>query len=70
MDNFRRSPGTGVVNVSPRRTLTLRERLYLTEIVRGLALTTYRFWRNLAIHSLHAPPLSVIDGGAVARQPG
>jgi NADH-quinone oxidoreductase subunit I len=40
--------------VSPARRLTLAERLYLPEILRGLGLTIWRFWRNLALHALHA----------------
>lgn len=31
----------------------LWERLYFPEIFRGLVVTGYRFWRNLAIHILH-----------------
>lgn len=37
-----------------REELTLAERLYVPEILRGLAVTTYRFWRNLGLHVLHA----------------
>ena len=33
--------------------MSLWERLYLPEVMRGLAVTGYRFWRNLIIHSLH-----------------
>jgi NADH-quinone oxidoreductase subunit I len=40
--------------VTPARTLSVVERLYLGEIARGLGVTTYRFWRNLALHVLHA----------------
>jgi len=40
--------------VNPVRHLSLMERLYLREIVRGLGVTTYRFWRNLTLHILHA----------------
>ncbi len=29
------------------------ERIYLWEILRGLALTAWHFWRNLALHILH-----------------
>src|SRR6266550_2015951 len=32
--------------------MTLWERLYFPEIMRGLFVTGYRFWRNLAIHIL------------------
>ena len=34
--------------------MSLWERAYLPEIVRGLSVTGYRFWRNLSIHILHA----------------
>ena len=34
--------------------LSLWERAYLPEIVRGLSVTGYHFWRNLSIHILHA----------------
>ena len=38
-----------------RRTeMTLSERLYVGEILRGLVVTGYRFWRNLSLHALHA----------------
>ena len=33
--------------------MSLWERLYLPEIIRGLGVTGYRFWRNLAVHTLH-----------------
>lgn len=34
--------------------MTWWERLYIPEIVRGLTVTTYHFWRNLSLHVLHA----------------
>ena len=34
-------------------TMSLWERVYVPEIVRGLSVTGYHFWRNLAIHILH-----------------
>ncbi len=37
-----------------RQEMSLLERLYVTEIVRGLMVTCYRFWRNLSLHTLHA----------------
>ena len=37
-----------------REALTLWERLYLPQIVGGLVIIIYRFWRNLALHALHA----------------
>ncbi len=32
--------------------MSLWERLYFPEVFRGLMVTGYRFWRNLAVHSL------------------
>ena len=32
--------------------MSLWERLYFPEVIRGLTVTGYRFWRNLAIHFL------------------
>jgi len=49
---LRSAPKVRLVN--PVRKLSLVERLYLGEIARGLAVTTYRFWRNLSLHVLHA----------------
>jgi NADH-quinone oxidoreductase subunit I len=57
-----------VRNVSQRTALTLVERLYLREIARGLTLTTYRFWRNLTIHALHAFGLGKERSAAVTIQ--
>jgi len=34
--------------------MSLWERAYVPEIVRGLSVTGYHFWRNLSIHILHA----------------
>src|SRR5881398_1007126 len=34
--------------------MTWWERLYVPEIIRGLTVTTYHFWRNLSLHVLHA----------------
>ena len=36
-----------------RDELTLWEQLYLPQIVGGLMVIIYRFWRNLALHTLH-----------------
>ncbi len=58
----------GVRRVGTRRSLTLSERLYLPEIFRGLAVTTYHFWRNLALHSLHALGLARDRKAAVTVQ--
>ena len=37
-----------------RDALTLWEQLYLPQIVGGLMIIIYRFWRNSALHMLHA----------------
>jgi NADH-quinone oxidoreductase subunit I len=37
-----------------RQEMSLLERLYVTEILRGLFVTCYRFWRNLSLHAFHA----------------
>ncbi len=37
-----------------RSEMTFGEKLYLGEILRGLVVTMYRFWRNLGLHGLHA----------------
>jgi len=37
-----------------RTALTLWEQLYLPQIVGGLVIIIYRFWRNLTLHALHA----------------
>ena len=34
--------------------MSLWERAYVPEIVRGLSVTGYHFWRNPSIHILHA----------------
>ena len=39
--------------VARRSELTLLERWYVTEILRGLVVTGYRFWRNLTLHAVH-----------------
>ena len=41
-----------------RDALTLWERLYLPQIVGGLMIIIYRFWRNLILHALHAVGLA------------
>jgi NADH-quinone oxidoreductase subunit I len=33
--------------------MTLWERVYVPELMRGLVVTGYHFWRNLALHILH-----------------
>jgi NADH-quinone oxidoreductase subunit I len=50
--------GADVIDVSAPRDLSVGERLYVREIVGGLAVTMYRFWRNLALHALHAVGLA------------
>ena len=34
--------------------MTVLERMYIPEILRGLVVTMTHFWRNLALHGLHA----------------
>jgi NADH-quinone oxidoreductase subunit I len=51
-----------------RSEMTLSERLYLGEILRGLAVTMYRFWRNLSLHALHAVGLFKQVKAAVTTQ--
>ncbi len=50
--------------------MSLWERLYFPEVFRGLMVTGYRFWRNLAIHSLQkfglAQRFQRIDHGAIS----
>jgi NADH-quinone oxidoreductase subunit I len=41
-----------------RDAMTLWERLYLPQIVGGLVVIIYRFWRNLSLHALHAVGLA------------
>jgi NADH-quinone oxidoreductase subunit I len=57
-----------VRQVSPSRSLTLSEKLYIPEILRGLSVTTYRFWRNLTLHTLHAVGLARSVKAAVTVQ--
>jgi NADH-quinone oxidoreductase subunit I len=51
-----------------RHDLTFAERLYLPEIIRGLMVTSYRFWRNLSLHALHAVGLARNRRAAVTVQ--
>jgi len=51
-----------------RSEMTLLERLYIGEILRGLAVTMYRFWRNLSLHALHAVGLFKNVKAAVTTQ--
>ncbi|MBI4227102.1 MAG: NADH-quinone oxidoreductase subunit I [Candidatus Omnitrophica bacterium] len=51
-----------------KRELTFWERMYLPEIIRGVALTSRHFVRNLAIHTLHAVGLAKHRSAAVTYQ--
>lgn len=48
--------------------MTLWERAYFPEVFRGLAVTGYRFWRNLVVHSLHLFGLAKQIEGAITVQ--
>ncbi len=48
--------------------LTLAERLYLPEVVRGVAITTRHLVRNLALHTLHLFGLAKNRRAAVTTQ--
>ncbi|MBI4519027.1 MAG: 4Fe-4S binding protein [Deltaproteobacteria bacterium] len=54
--------------VTRRDELTFVERWYLREIARGLAVTTYRFWRNLTLHVLHAAGIAKETKAAITVQ--
>ncbi len=51
-----------------REELSLSERIYLPEILRGLVVITYRFWRNLSLHIAHAVGLARNRRAAVTVQ--
>src|SRR5262245_61773427 len=51
-----------------RDSLTFLERLYLPQIVGGLMVIIYRFWRNLTLHILHAVGLARGTRAAVTVQ--
>jgi NADH-quinone oxidoreductase subunit I len=51
-----------------RQELNLFERLYLSEIVRGLIVTNYRFFKNLGLHTLHAVGLAKEKRAAITVQ--
>lgn len=58
-----------VVNVSERRrTLTFLERIYLTEVFRGLVLTARHFFVNLARHTLNLVGIKTEEPGAATYQ--
>lgn len=48
--------------------LSLAERLYLPEVIRGVAVTTRHFVRNLALHTLHLVGLARGRRAAVTTQ--
>ena len=48
--------------------LSLWERLYFPEVIRGLFVTGYHFWRNLAIHTLHLFGLAKNKSAAITVQ--
>jgi NADH-quinone oxidoreductase subunit I len=48
--------------------LTLAERLYLPEVLRGVGVTTRHFFRNLALHTLHLFGLATDRRAAVTTQ--
>ena len=50
------------------RRLTLAERLYLPQVVQGIAVTTRHFARNLALHTLHLFGLARAQSAAVTTQ--
>jgi NADH-quinone oxidoreductase subunit I len=51
-----------------RESLTFWEKTYLPQIVGGLMVTMYRFWRNLGLHALHAVGLAKETSAAVTTQ--
>jgi NADH-quinone oxidoreductase subunit I len=48
--------------------MSLWEKLYFPEIIRGLFVTGYRFWRNLAVHTLHLFGLAKNKSAAITVQ--
>lgn len=55
------------MQLKPKR-LTLSERLYLPEIMRGMAVTTGHFVRNMTLHTLHLFGLAKDRRGMVTVQ--
>lgn len=51
-----------------REELSGLERIYLLEIVKGLGVTMYRFWRNLFLHGLHTVGLAKGTRAAITVQ--
>lgn len=52
----------------PRPSLTLAERLYLPEILKGVRVTTRHFLRNLTLHTLHLFGVAKDKRAAVTTQ--
>jgi NADH-quinone oxidoreductase subunit I len=52
----------------PALTLSLAERLYLPEVLRGVAVTTRHFFRNLTLHALHVFGIARNRRAAVTTQ--
>jgi len=52
----------------PARKLSFAERLYLPEVMRGVAVTTRHFVRNLTLHTLHLFGLAKNQRAAVTTQ--
>ena len=52
----------------PSPKLTLLERLYVPEVLRGVAVTTRHFLRNLALHTLHVVGIARDTPAAVTTQ--
>jgi len=48
--------------------MSLWERMYFPEVFRGLMVTGYRFWRNLAIHSLQKFGLGLDQSASITVQ--
>jgi NADH-quinone oxidoreductase subunit I len=59
--------GARAVTVT-RRPLTFWERIYVVEVARGVAITAWVFWRNMAFHVLHLFGLAKGTEAAVTFQ--
>jgi NADH-quinone oxidoreductase subunit I len=59
------------MNVPPPRAreLSLAARLYVPEILKGLWITNWHFWRNLVQHALHQVGLRKTPGGVTVQYP-
>jgi NADH-quinone oxidoreductase subunit I len=51
-----------------RQEMTFWEQFYIAQIVQGLMVTCYRFWKNLSLHALHAVGLFKHHKAAVTVQ--